>query len=258
MQVVAKVLLTAKTELSEDGNVLVVHRFDVDENGEPFRALEDFCSLLGLRPAQKYETTWERIAKAVRAHVPGRNHYETFHKLTAMLLLTYALRNADCHAKNIALLYTSRDDANLAPAYDFFTTSVYAGYQHNPPGIGLMGKKTWLPGKTLARFITANLGIPEKEQRSMVERISDATADTAPAVRDMMDSLAGFRDTGKRMLAAWNEGVNSLRDSRMYSLSRWKSNPSFEGVSDPPKLETPRTVVGRSELLAIAGKRKRK
>jgi serine/threonine-protein kinase HipA len=256
MKVVARVMPTAKTELSEDGNVLVVHRFDVDEYGKPFRALEDFCSLLGLRPAQKYETTWERIAKAVRAHVQGRNQYETFQKMTAMLLLTYALRNADCHSKNIALLYTSRDDASLAPAYDFFTTSVYAGYQHNPPGIGLMGKKTWLPGKTLARFITANLGIPEKEQRMMVERISDAVADSAPTVREMMNNLAGFRDTGKLMLAAWSEGVNSLRDSRMYSLSSWKSNPAFEGVSDPSLLETPRMVVGRSELLAGRGRRR--
>jgi serine/threonine-protein kinase HipA len=258
MQVVAKVLPTAKTELSEDGNVLVVHRFDVDESGKPFRALEDFCSLLGLRPAQKYETTWERIAKAVRAHVQGGNQYETFQKLTAMLLLTYALRNADCHAKNIGLLYTSRDDACLAPAYDFFTTSVYAGYQHNPPGIGLMGKKTWLPGKTLARFITANLGLAEKEQKVMVERISDAVADSALAVREKMESLAGFRDTGKRMLAAWSEGVNSLRDSRMYSLSPWKSSQAFKGVSDPPKLENPRSIVGRSELLAGTRKRKRK
>ena len=258
MQVVANVLPTAKTELSEDGNVLVVHRFDVDESGKPFRALEDFCSLLGLRPSQKYETTWERIAKAVRAHVPGRDHYETFQKLTAMLLMTYALRNADCHAKNIALVYTSRDDANLSPAYDFFTTSVYAGYQHNPPGIGLMGKKTWLPGKTLSRFITANFGITEKEQRVMVERISDAVADVAPAVREKMDSLAGFRDTGKRMLAAWSDGVNSLRDSRMYSLRPWNSSQAFEGISDPPKLENPRTVVGRSELLAGTRKRKRK
>jgi serine/threonine-protein kinase HipA len=256
MQVAEKVLPTAKTELSEDGNVLVVHRFDVDQGGRPFRALEDFCSLLGLRPAQKYDTTWERIAKAVRAHVPGPDRYVTFQKLTAILLLTYALRNADCHAKNIALLYTSRDDASLAPVYDFFTTSVYAGYQHNPPGIGLMGKKTWLPGKTLSRFITANLGIPEKEQRVLVEHISDAVADTATAVRAKMDSLAGFRDTGKRMLAAWSEGVNSLRDSRMYSLSPWKSNPAFEGKSDPPKLENPRTIIGRSELLS--GPRNRK
>jgi len=257
MQVVAKMLPTAKTELSEDGNVLVVHRLDVDESGQPFRALEDFCSLLGLRPSQKYDTTWERIAKAVRAHVPGRVQYETFQKLSGMLLLTYALRNADCHAKNIALVYTSRDDASLAPAYDFFTTSVYTGYQNNPPGISVMGKKTWLPGKTLSRFITANFGIPEREQRLMVERISDAVADTAPVVRDKMETLAGFRDTGKRMLAAWGEGVASLRDSRMYSLSAWKSNLAFEGISDPPKLETQRTVVGRSELLAGRGRRKR-
>ena len=258
MQIAAKVLPAAKTELSEDGNVLVVHRFDVNESGKPFRALEDFCALLGLRPAQKYETTWERIARAVRAHVPGRDRYGTFQKLAALLLLTYALRNSDCHAKNIALVYTSRNDASLAAAYDFFTTSVYAGYQHNPPGISVMGKKTWLPGKTLARFITSNMGIPEKEQRETVERISDAIADTAPAVREKMDTLAGFRDTGKRMLAAWSEGVNNLRGSRMYGLSQWKSNQAFEGISDSPRLENPRTVVGRSELLADRGRQKAK
>jgi serine/threonine-protein kinase HipA len=258
MQVAAKVLPTAKTELSEDGNVLVVHRFDVDENGKPFRALEDFCALLGLRPAQKYDTTWERIAKAVRAHMPGPNRYETFRKLSKMLLLTYALRNADCHAKNIALVYTSRNDPSLAPAYDFFTTSVYSGYQHNPPGISVMGKKTWLPGKTLARFVTAVFGIPEREQKEIVECISDAVADTAPAVREKMDDLAGFRDTGKRMLAAWSEGVNYLRDSRVYSLSAWKSSPAFEGISETPKLENPRTVIGRSELLGRRGRTKAK
>jgi serine/threonine-protein kinase HipA len=258
MQVVARVVESAKTELSQDGNVLVVHRFDVDENGNPLRAMEDFCALLGLRPQNKYETTWERIAKAVRTYVDGKYHYETFQKLTAMLLMTHAMRNADCHSKNLALLYTSRNDARLAPAYDFFTTSVYAGYRDNPPGISFMGKKTWLPGRTLARFITANFGIPDREQKEVVERISDAIADTAPAVREMMNDLPGFKDTGKRMLAAWREGVSFLRDSRMYSLSPWKSSKAFEGISDPPKLENLRTVVGRSELLAPPRKRKRK
>jgi serine/threonine-protein kinase HipA len=256
MQVAAKVVETATTELSQDGNVLLVHRFDVDENGKPFRAMEDFCDLLGLRPQNKYETTWERIAKAVRTHVEGGYQYETFQKLTAILLMTYAMRNADCHSKNLALLYTSRQDARLAPAYDFFTTSVYAGYRDNPPGISFMGKKTWLPGKTLAKFITSNFGIPDMEQKLMVEQISDAVADTAPAVRTMMNDLAGFKDTGKRMLAAWSEGVNLLREPRMYALNPWRSSEAFEGISDPPKLENPRTIVGRSELLAATRKRK--
>jgi serine/threonine-protein kinase HipA len=98
MQVAAKVVTCAKTELSADGNVLVVHRFDVDEKGEPSLAMEDFCALLGLRPSAKYETTWERIAKAVRDHVPGGRQYETFQTMASILLLTYALRNAVCHS----------------------------------------------------------------------------------------------------------------------------------------------------------------
>jgi serine/threonine-protein kinase HipA len=233
--------------------VLVVHRFDANENGKPFRALEDFCALLGLRPEHKYETTWERIAKAVRDHVDGRYQHETFQKLAAILLMTYAMSNSDCHSKNLALLYTSREDARLAPVYDFFTTSIYTGYRDNAPGIMFGGRKTWLPGKTLAKFITATFNIAGREQKEMVERISDAVVDTAPAVREMMSLHAGFRDTGKRMLATWNDGVNQLRDSRMYSLSTWKSSSAFKGISDPPKLENPKTVIVRSELLAVPG-----
>lgn len=256
MQVVSKIVECAKTELSDDGNLLVVHRFDVDDHGKPFRALEDFCALLGLRPSAKYETTWERIAKAVRTYVQGAYHYETFQKLAAILLLTYALKNADCHSKNVALLYTSRSDARLAPAYDFFTTSVYPGYQHNPPGISFMGKKTWLPGKTLGQFITSNFGVPQREQKQMVERISDAVADVAPAVRELIQRLPGFEDTGKRMLATWSEGVSVLRETHAYGLTVWKSNPAFEGISDPPKLASSRRVIGRSELLGDRSKSK--
>jgi hypothetical protein len=86
----------------------------------------------------------------------------------------------------------------------------------------------------------------------------DAVADTAPAVREGMKSLAGFKDTGKRMLAAWSEGVSVLRDARMYGLSPWKSAAVFQGISDPPKLKNPRTVIGRSELLAHRTKSKSK
>jgi serine/threonine-protein kinase HipA len=249
MQVLAKILPSAKTEVSRDGNALVVHRFDVSDEGQPLWGMEDFCALLGLRPAQKYETTWERIARAVRDHVPGNHQYETFKSLTAILLMTHALRNADGHAKNIALLYTSRADVHLSPAYDFLTTSVYAGYENNPPGISFGGKKTWTPGKNLSKFIAATFGIPLREQSEMVVRISDAVADTVPAVRNKMSELPKFRDTGKRMLLVWHEGVNSLRDRHMYSVGDWPADKIFEGISEAPRLESPRSVVGRSPLL---------
>jgi serine/threonine-protein kinase HipA len=216
MQVAARVVPTARTELSQDGNALVVHRFDVNDNGQLRLGMEDFCALLGLRPAAKYETTWERVARAVRDHVPGATQIETFRQRATTLLLTYALRNADCHAKNLALLYTSRADVHLSPAYNMITTVAYPGYQQNPPGISFMGKKTWSPGKSLGKFIAAAFGVSIKAQVEIVEAISDAVSDIAPRVREAMTRYAAFEDVGERMLLAWNEGVTGLRGKRVY------------------------------------------
>jgi serine/threonine-protein kinase HipA len=250
MQVVSRVLPAAKTEISNDGKALVVHRFDVDENGQARWGMEDFCSLLGLRPAAKYDTTWERVAKAIRDHVPGGDQVETFRQLATLLLLTYALRNSDCHAKNLALLYTKRSDVHLSPAYDMITTVVYPGYQHNPPGLSFMGRKTWSPGKSLSKFIAAVFGVSAKVQVEIVEAISDAISDTAPSIRSAMKQYEDFSETGTRMLLTWSAGVASLREPRTYSLSVWQPGAAFDGLIEPPKLETKRSVLGRSEGLA--------
>ena len=249
MQVARLVMPAAATEVSDDGQALVVHRFDVDEHGQPLWGMEDFCSLLGLRPAAKYATTWERIAKAVRDHVPGAQRLATYRQLATTLLLTYALRNANCHAKNLALLYTSRANAHLSPAYDMLTTSVYAGFQHNPPAIDFMGKRTWAPGKNLQKFIAATFGIQPKEQQYMVQAISDAVADVAPQVRRATAQHPPFEDIGKRMLLAWAEGVQGLRDARVYAVGDWQAGAAFEGFSAPPKLVSPQEKIGRSPLL---------
>jgi serine/threonine-protein kinase HipA len=240
MQVASRVMPTAQTQVSDDGQALVVHRFDVDENGQPHWGMEDFCSLLGLRPAAKYNTTWERIAKAVRDHVPGPQRLTTFRQLSTTLLLTYALRNADCHAKNLALLYTNRADVHLSPTFDMLTTSVYDGFVHNPPGIEFMGKKTWRPGKQLQKFIAVTFGIPLKEQQHMVQAISDAVADVGREVRHAMSAHPGFEDIGQRMLLAWSEGIQGLRDERVYAVGDWVAGDAFVGL-------TPSTKMGNAE-----------
>lgn len=249
LQVAGRVLPATKTEISDDGKALIVHRFDTDEQGHPRLGMEDFCVLLGLPPEDKYKTTWERISKAVHDHVPGPEQLQASRHLALTMLLTYALRNADCHAKNIALLYTNRADVHMAPVYDMITTTAYSGYQDNPPGIAFMGKKTWLPGRTLERFIHERFGLTPREQKDMVERISDAVSEVIPLVQEAMKKHPGFKDVGKRMLLSWEEGIAALRDKKMYTLGPWKAQTLLDGISDAPKLKAPKKVIGRSEGL---------
>jgi len=148
-----------------------------------FRALEDFCALVDFGH-REIRNDLGANREGGSTYVLGGDQRETFQKLTTILLLTYALRNADCHSKNLALLYTSRTDARLAPAYDFFTTSV-TRVPEQSPGISFMGRKTWLPGKTLGAFILPPLAFLNASRRKSWRRISDAVADTAPAVREV-------------------------------------------------------------------------
>ena len=57
---------TAQTEVSDDGQALVVHRFDVEPDGRTRKGMEDLCSLLSLRPEEKYQSTWERMVGRIK------------------------------------------------------------------------------------------------------------------------------------------------------------------------------------------------
>jgi hypothetical protein len=113
------------------------------------------------------------------------------------------------------------------------------------------GKKKWLPGKSLAKLITANFGIPEREQKLMVERISDAIADTAPTVREMMEALMTSKTPESACLRLGARGVNHLGDSRMYGMSQWKSSNAFEGISEPQELVKPRLLKKLSDVVVF-------
>ncbi|MCY1558953.1 hypothetical protein D9M68_959370 [compost metagenome] len=82
-----------------------------------------------------------------------------------------------------------------------------------------------------------------------MQAISDAVADVGPQVRQAMATHPGFADVGQRMLLAWAEGVQGLRDERVYALGPAALGASFEALDAPPKLKTPKVKLGRSPLL---------
>ena len=242
---------TAKTEVSDDGQALVVHRFDFEDDGVTRKGMEDLCSLLSLRPEEKYQSTWERVVGRIKDVVPvAAQQNAALSQLADLLLLSYALRNADCHTKNIALLYSARERIAMAPVYDMLTISVYDDYAKNPPGMPVDGRSTWMPGRALERFLQTRCGVMPAQTKERVERICEAIVRVTPRVVEAAARYPGFRETGPRMLHAWNAGMNSLRLQKSWSLPSLDGAIAQAGLADVrPAVPTPREKIGRSPLL---------
>lgn len=232
------VAAVAKTRMSADGRVLIVDRFDVDESGVPVAGLEDACSLLGLAPHEKYATTMEKVVSATRAYLPSASTRAQLEQFGWQLLTNYVVRNADCHAKNIALCYTQLADVAFAPVYDIVTTQAYPRFADNPPALSIEGRKTWAPGKSLEHFYKARLGIAPRDYALRVERLCESAVEVGREIIEAAKNEPRWHSIAKQMLHAWNEGMTSLRSVRKAA-----------GFSDPMPPAPPKAI-GRSELLA--------
>jgi serine/threonine-protein kinase HipA len=249
------VVPVASTRMSEDGRVLIVDRFDVDENGMPTHGVEDACGLLGLPPHEKYATTTERVLNATRVYVPAANVRTQLKQFGWHMLTNYVVRNADCHAKNIALYYTSLKDVAYTPVYDVVTTQAYPRYATNPPGLPVDGRQTWAVGKTLERFFNARLGIAPKQYAEMVERLCESAVEVGQEVIAAARNEPRWHAVAKQMVHAWNDGMASLRSPKSLVAFRGLNGPiARAGFSEPESPENGRTVIGRSELLGGARK----
>ncbi|EUB73628.1 HipA domain protein [Pseudomonas sp. GM41(2012)] len=253
MQVLERlqVVPVATCRMSEDGRVLVVDRFDVDENGQPRCGLEDACGLLGLPPHEKYATTTERVWNATRPYIPGDRLREQREHLGWHVLANYVVRNADCHAKNIALYYTSRTDVAFTPIYDLVTTQAYPRFASSPPGLSVGGRQTWTPGRTFEIFFNGVLGIPPRQYATMVEQLCESAVTVGKEVIEAAKNEPAWRDVAKHMVHAWNEGMETLRSQKAAPHFRGLDTAISEaGFSGPRTAESSRVQIGRSELLA--------
>jgi serine/threonine-protein kinase HipA len=245
----------ARTQMSDDGRALIVERFDVDAHGLPAYGVEDLCGLLGLPPHEKYNSTSEKMLNAAKAYLLDRDSMrQQLERLGWHLLTNYVVRNADCHTKNIALLYTSVDDVTFTPVYDIVTTQAYPRFAANPPGLPIDGRKSWAAGKTLERFFNTRMGIPPRQYAQMVEALCDSAVAVGHELIEAARNEPPWRNVAKQMLHAWDDGMTSLRSPKK-SLQFKGLKPAIEaaGFSAPEPAERAREVIGRSPLLAKRG-----
>jgi serine/threonine-protein kinase HipA len=125
---------------------LVVERFDIRESSKDMRmfALEDLCAVLGLPIADKYKSTMERVARAVRPLSTLAE--EDLVMVVRRALFAWLIADGDMHLKNLALLKIAEpgDKAfrtvRMAPLYDAVTTRVFPNLKHDRLALTLNGK----------------------------------------------------------------------------------------------------------------------
>lgn len=112
--------------LSDNRSLFVMRRFDRGPAQQPL-GFEDMAVLTGLGTEEKYNSSYEKIARALRLFCSASALKSSLEQLFDMVALSCMVGNGDGHLKNFGLLYQDPDggDARLAPAYDIVNTTAY-------------------------------------------------------------------------------------------------------------------------------------
>lgn len=110
--------------LSDDRKLFVMRRFDRAADGRAL-GFEDMAAIAGKDASQKYDGSYENIAKLVGAFASPQHVGAALAQLFDMVALSCMLGNGDAHLKNFGLLYDDFDHVTLSPAFDIVNTTCY-------------------------------------------------------------------------------------------------------------------------------------
>ena len=210
----------AEFDLSEDGSLLVIERFDIAQDGTRL-GFEDAASLMGQRVRdtlsdRKYHGSYERIATALKLiNLPAGELARFFEQVA----FTAMVHNGDGHLKNFGVLYTGIHNIRLAPMFDVVTTSIYK-YQRFEGGPELedhtmalklfaspKGSKIYPYGKDLLDFGRRVCGI--SDPAAVIQRIAQGMTRALAKCRTDRRIAAPLY---AQMRAAWESGLGLAKE----------------------------------------------
>lgn len=211
-------LAVPEFDLSEDGGLFVCRRFDLGVDGP--LGFEDMAVLMGKSSRGKYEGSYEGIARAIRLFCADADPATQLRRLFEYVACLVLVRNGDGHLKNFGLLYEHPDrpaSVRLAPLYDVVTTSIYDLSAGTSPlskydrtlALNLAKSRQYPDRGTLLRFASETCGV--REPQGIIDRISDAMAETLETERDRMPP--GLITALRR---EWDAGRESLAPARVF------------------------------------------
>lgn len=165
---------TPEFYLSDDDKLFIMKRFDIEDDGRCL-GFEDMCVLQAKQRDDKYEGSYEQIAKTITTFVSNKNKKTSLINFYKMILLNNILQNGDAHLKNFGLLYDGIENISLAPAYDVISTTLYI--KNDVPALHLLGSKKWWDKKFLIRFGMESCNLTKKEANDNYDVCVSALAD---------------------------------------------------------------------------------
>ncbi|MEN3367414.1 MAG: serine/threonine-protein kinase HipA [Burkholderiales bacterium] len=191
--------------LSDTGNFLVIDRFDRKGDGK-YLGFEDFCSLNGLGTSNKYDTSYEQLAKRIDQFVDVEYKKQALETFFTSFVVSCAVQNGDAHLKNFGVLYEDTESpVTLSPTYDIVSTTLYI--PADTLALTLGGSKRFPNAKRLHEFGRVHCGLSNEQTRQVVERVADAVTETRAGVTQHMSDRPEFKDVGERLLACWDTGL---------------------------------------------------
>jgi serine/threonine-protein kinase HipA len=227
------------SRLSADKKSLLVKRFDLEGTG-----FEDFCSLMGLSPVEKYSGSVERLAK-VMSLVVTHDRVGAKESLLKAIIFNVCTGNADAHLKNFGVLYKD-GNTTLSPMFDLVSTRAFGEFRNDIPALTIGGKKEWVIGKAFDQFATS-IGISRNRVKEITKDVESGVRASMPDIADaagMPGITEGAREMLKSMLVTWDTGLRRIHGETMNAnnssiLSETGFSPIKSGVASKKNVMKP-------------------
>jgi len=186
--------------LSKNNKFLLVERFNLDQNRAEYLGFEEVLGLLGKNKEQKYEGSYEQVAKTIYSIVANKR--EDMRSLYKIVVMSYLLKNGDAHLKNFGVLYNSdMSNIRLSPAYDIVNTTVY--FFKDRPALSMFGKKLWFARKELIKFAISSCYISERNANIYYDECLEALKSSINDLERYIKKNQEFESIGSKMLDTW-------------------------------------------------------
>lgn len=142
--------------------------------------MEDFCQISGRVSADKYKSSYEKIARGLArfSAFPGFD----VAVLAEIVLFSWLTGNSDMHLKNFSLVASADGELRLAPAYDLLNVALAMPNDRDELALTLHGKTRNLTRNDFEAAF-ADFRIPARAVRNIFEKFEAAV----PAWKDFVE-----------------------------------------------------------------------